>query len=175
MFWLLVEIKLFNLLTRMFVCLFTEAPPPLVPISPPDKGAIQSNSFRVKLAEASDDNGKVRYESHRRFQAVKFQHYKIFKMHINRIIKQNWAQVNSTLVWNVTLTRYVWLPVRVDERKKEAGERDKASEWKTVGRQNRESLWALFTWLSPPSTLPTNMRDISPPSILFLILLVLNV
>ena len=70
----------------MFVCLFTEAPPPLVPISPPDKGAIQSNSFRVKLAEASDENGNVRYES---FQAVKFQHYKIFEMRINRIVKQN--------------------------------------------------------------------------------------
>ena len=82
-------IYLFNLLTRVFVCLFTAAPPPLVPISPPDKGAIQSNSFKVELAKASDENGEVRYESHRLFQGVKFQHYKIFKMRINRIVKQN--------------------------------------------------------------------------------------
>ena len=82
-------IYLFNLLTRVFVCLFTAAPPPLVPISPPDKGAIQSNSFKVELAKASDENGEVRYESHHTFQGVKFQHYKIFKMHINRIVKQN--------------------------------------------------------------------------------------
>ena len=82
-------IYVFNLLTRVFVCLFTAAPPPLVPISPPDKGAIQSDSFRVELAEASDENGKVRYESHRTFQGVNFQHYKIFKMRINRIVKQN--------------------------------------------------------------------------------------
>ena len=73
----------------MFVCLFAAAPPPLVPISPPDKEAIHSNSFRVKLAKASDENGKVRYESHRTFQGVNFQHYKIFKMRINRIAKQN--------------------------------------------------------------------------------------
>ena len=69
--------------------MFTAAPPALAPISPPDKGAIQSNSFKVELAKASDENGKVRYESHDIFQDVKFQHYKIFKMHINRIVKQN--------------------------------------------------------------------------------------
>ena len=74
----------------LFVCLFIAAPPPpLDPISPPDKEAIHSNSFSVKLAKASDENGKVRYESHRSFQGVKFQHYKIFKMRINRIVKQN--------------------------------------------------------------------------------------
>ena len=82
-------IYLFNPLTRVFVCLFAAAPPPLVPISPPDKGAIQSNSFKVELAKASDENGEVRYESHHTFQGVKFQHYKIFKMRINRIVKQN--------------------------------------------------------------------------------------
>ena len=72
----------------LFVCLFTVASPTPVPISPPGikKGAIQSNSFRVKLAKASDQNGKVRYESHRTLQGVKFQHYKIFKMRINRIV-----------------------------------------------------------------------------------------
>ena len=184
----------------MFVCLFIAAPPPLLPIFPPDKGAIHSNSFTVKLTKASDENGEVRYEGHRTFQGVKFQHYKIFKMCINRIVKQNWAQVNSTLIetllwlatfdWRKIACQLARLLVRVDERKKEGGEHDKAREWAckhflhTSARpllcplpgikMSNAKMCGVGGLYTPCSFDSARAWGIACPSILFLILLVLN-